>query len=569
MSIRYHSRYHALVLDLQILGFLDNGPLHGYEIRRRIHDLSGPGTRLSAGALYPALARLERQGLVSRTSATGARGRTKQVLALTEAGRERLHALLRDADGPDIESMPRFMTVLAFLSHLPDAGERQTVLRRRLAAMETAPAFFTDDGAPRRLSQETDPYRRGMTLTARAARTAELAWLHEQLGENATSAEGAASAQSTRHTESAAPPARTRQGPGPGPHTPASTPARPHIPVEAPWGTAPATPTTMRAAVLSAPGLEHLSVADLPLPEPGPGQVRIKVMAFGLNRSEYHCVTGQAEGMSYPRVLGIEASGVIDLDPDGVWEPGQQVVTMMGGMGRSFDGGYAQYTVVPREQVLPFACDLPWEVIGSVPETLQTAYGSLTTGLGLAGPGGRGTVLVRGGTSALGLAASALARDWGYEVLATSRRPEGLELLRSRGVSALLDDGEVAPQVRKIVPEGVVGTLELVGVPTLRDSLAATAVHGAVCFTGMLSDSWTIRDFYPMDWLPNGVRLTAYSGESSDLPAAELQRVLDRVAAGVLDLLPVHAYTLDEVAQAHRDMASGARHGKLVGLPWA
>lgn len=325
----------------------------------------------------------------------------------------------------------------------------------------------------------------------------------------------------------------------------------------------------MRAAVLAAPGLDNLTVTTLPLPEPGPGQIRLKVMAFGLNRSEYHSVTGQAEHMTYPRVLGIEAVGVIDLDPAGVWAPGQQVATMMGGMGRAFDGGYAQYTVVPREQVLPFTSGLPWEVIGSVPETLQTAYGSLTTGLGLARPGGGGTVLVRGGTSALGLAASALARDWGYDVIATSRREAGLRLLTSRGVHALLDDGEVAPRVRDIVPEGVVGALELVGVPTLRDTIASTAVHGVVCFTGMLSDSWTIPDFYPMDWLPNGVRLTAYSGESSDLPTAELQRVLERIEAGALDLLPVHTYALDDIVQAHRDMAAGARSGKLVGLPWA
>lgn len=329
------------------------------------------------------------------------------------------------------------------------------------------------------------------------------------------------------------------------------------------------TPRTMRAAVLTAPGIDNLSVTDVPVPEPERGQVRIRVMAFGLNRSEYHSVTGQAGGMSYPRVLGIEASGVVDLDPEGVWEPGQQVATMMGGMGRAFDGGYAQYTVVPRTQVLPFSSSLPWEVIGSVPETLQSAYGSLTTGLGLAGPASGGTLLVRGGTSALGLAAAALARDWGLRVLSTSRREQGLALLASRGLEPVLDDAQVAARVRELVPGGVDAVLELVGVPTLRDSLAATAVHGTVCFTGMLSDSWTISDFYPMDWLPNGVRLTAYSGESSDLPAAELQRVLDRIASGDLDLLPVHAYALDEIVQAHRDLARGAHSGKLVGLPWA
>lgn len=239
---------------------------------------------------------------------------------------------------------------------------------------------------------------------------------------------------------------------------------------------------------------------------------------------------------------------------------------MMGGMGRAFDGGYAQYVVVPRGQVLPFRSGLDWATIGSVPETLQTAHGSLTTGLDLR-PGG--TLLVRGGTSALGLATAALARGRGCRVLATSRRPEGLELLASRGLEPVLDDGAIAEPVRELVPGGVDGVLELVGVPTLRDSLRCAAVHGTVCFTGMLSDSWTIEGFYPMDWIPNGVRLTAYSGESSDLPAAELQRVFDRIAEGVLDLVPVRTYPLAEIARAQEDMASGAGAGfKLVGMPW-
>jgi len=135
-------------------------------------------------------------------------------------------------------------------------------------------------------------------------------------------------------------------------------------------------------------------------------------------------------------------------------------------------------------------------------------------------------------------------------------------------VEPVLDDGRIAGRVRGLVPGGVDGVLELVGAPTLRDSLRATAPGGVVCFTGMLSDSWTIPDFYPMDWIPNGVRLTAYSGQSSDLPASELQRVLDRIAAGALELLPVHAYSLEDIVDAQRDMASGARRGKLVGLPW-
>src|SRR4051812_1366678 len=116
----------------------------------------------------------------------------------------------------------------------------------------------------------------------------------------------------------------------------------------------------MRAVVLTGPGpVTNLVLTDLPVPEPKPGWVRIAVKAVGINRSELHTRLGLAQGVTFPRVPGIEAVGVVDAAPDGDFEPGQQVVTMMGGMGRTFDGGYAEYTVVPREQVIPFRSELP------------------------------------------------------------------------------------------------------------------------------------------------------------------------------------------------------------------
>ncbi|MEV8458401.1 MULTISPECIES: zinc-binding dehydrogenase [Streptomyces] len=322
---------------------------------------------------------------------------------------------------------------------------------------------------------------------------------------------------------------------------------------------------TMRAVVLDEPGpVTRLHLRELPVPEPERGWVRIKVEAFGLNRSELHTRLGLAEGVTFPRVPGIEAVGTVDADPDGLLPPGQQVAALMGGMGRVFDGGYAEYTVVPRAQIVPFRSDLPWATLGAVPETLQTAYGSLTTGLDLrAGQ----TLLIRGGTSALGLATAALAKDLGATVLATSRRPERLDDLKRQGVDhPLLDDGDVAAQVRRLLPEGVDAALELVGTPTLPDTLRATRVHGTVCFTGMLSNEWTVPDFYPIGYLPTGVRLTAYGGEASDLPAPVLQTYLDRIAAGEISLGPVHTYALDDIRTAHRDLEEGRRVGKLVGL---
>ncbi|MDQ7808433.1 zinc-binding alcohol dehydrogenase family protein [Amycolatopsis sp. A133] len=321
----------------------------------------------------------------------------------------------------------------------------------------------------------------------------------------------------------------------------------------------------MRAVVLREPGpVENLELTDLPLPEPEPGWVRIAVKAFGLNRSELHTRLGLAEGVTFPRVPGIEAVGVVDADPGGEFAEGQQVATMMGGMGRTFDGGYAEYTVVPKNQVIPFRSELPWEVIGQVPETLQTAYGSLTTGLDLqAGQ----ALLIRGGTSALGFAAATLAKDLGATVLATTRQPGRIKILRAHGVDhPLLDDGNVAEQVRKLVPGGVDAALELVGTPTLPDTLDATRVHGTVCFAGMLSNQWTISNFYPIGYLPAGVRLTAYGGEADDLPASVLQRHLDRIADGEASLGPAKVYPMAEIRQAHDDLEHNRTAGKLVVL---
>ena len=327
--------------------------------------------------------------------------------------------------------------------------------------------------------------------------------------------------------------------------------------------------TTMRAVVLDRPGpVTELRVRDVPLPEPAEGWVRIKVQAFGLNRSELHTRLGLAgDAVTYPRVLGIEAAGTVDTDPSGTFAPGQQVMTMMGGMGRSYDGGYAQYTCVPAGQVIGFTSDLPWATLGAIPEMLQTAYGSLTVGLD-ARPGQ--SLLVRGGTSSVGMAAAVLGKRLSMTVLSTTRNPGKRDALSRIGVDhVLVDDGAVAGQVRELLPDGVDGAIELVGTPTLPDTLRAVRVHGTVCFTGMLSNQWVVKDFYPIDYLPAGVRLTGYSGEAENLPGGVLQEFLDDVAAGRATVPVDRTFGLDQIRDAHTLMESGEARGKLVVLPWS
>jgi NADPH:quinone reductase-like Zn-dependent oxidoreductase len=175
-------------------------------------------------------------------------------------------------------------------------------------------------------------------------------------------------------------------------------------------------------------------------------------------------------------------------------------------------------------------------------------------------------VLIRGGTSSVGLAAAALATWRGATVLSITRRADRLTLLKERGVDhPLLDNGEVAPAVRELYLDGVDAALELVGTPTLPDTLRAVRVHGTACFSGSLSNQWTVRDFSPNEYLPKGVRLAGYSGDAGDLPREAFQEILDAVAAGRLDFPADRVYDgLEQVPQAHDDMEDDRATGKLV-----
>ena len=211
---------------------------------------------------------------------------------------------------------------------------------------------------------------------------------------------------------------------------------------------------------------------------------------------------------------------------------------------------------------MPFSSDLDWSTIGAVPEMLQTAYGSLTVGMD-AEPSE--TILIRGGTSSVGMATAILAKKRDMTVISTTRSLDKADALRRIGVDhVVIDKGEIVDDVRDIVPEGVAGALELVGTPTLRDTLRCTRVGGVVCFTGMLSNVWTVDEFYPIEYIPTGVRLTAYGGDATDLPQSVLQGFLDDVAAGKIEV-PIHkVYQLDEIVEAHSDMEQNRAAGKLV-----
>ena len=327
--------------------------------------------------------------------------------------------------------------------------------------------------------------------------------------------------------------------------------------------------TTMRAAVcVRAGGPEVLEIRELPVPAVRQGWSLVRVKGAGLNRSELRTRQGHSPGVTFPRVLGIECVGTVAASTDPRLPDGTTVAAVMGEMGREFDGGYAEYALLPNSLLMPVATTLPWDVLAALPETYLTAQGSLDA-LGVV-PGGQGRLLIRGGTSSVGMAAASIASGYGAETAATTRRKDKIGALAAAGADhVLLDDGgSLAVSVHAIWPEGPDYVLDLVGASTAVDSLHLVRRGGTVCVSGSLS-GWLIPDFQPIAMIPSGTRLTAF--HSDDLKgsagATVLQRVVREVEGGVYRPNVDRVFTLDDIVAAHQYMEDNQATGKLVAVP--
>ncbi|MCR5555284.1 MAG: zinc-binding dehydrogenase [Bacteroidales bacterium] len=305
---------------------------------------------------------------------------------------------------------------------------------------------------------------------------------------------------------------------------------------------------------------EEMHVSEIPIPEVCSGWVLVKIHAAGLNHSEALLRMFEIENdyIRKPVVPGIECVGEVADPSDSGLAKGDKVIAMMGGMGRSFNGSYAEYALLPATNIFKVETDLDWVSLAAIPETYFTAYGSLTECLLL---NENDTLLVRGATSTVGQAAIQLGKALGAKVIAACRKEKDFDHLKTIGADfCCIDDGCLAKSLPNDMRPNKV--LELVGPATLQDSLRCVTKPGYVCDTGILGNVFTVEHFDPIKYIPNGVFLTGFF---SNFPTQEIIDSLFRLI-NEQHVKPLYAkvFRLDEIVEAHTLLEKGGAGGKII-----
>ena len=340
--------------------------------------------------------------------------------------------------------------------------------------------------------------------------------------------------------------------------SPNSQPAGPAVVREQPGA------ESMRAIILEKfGGLDSLVYTEIPKPLPKKGEVVIKVKGFGINHAEMHMRRG--EWAEAAEVSGIECVGVVDSCPGGEFPVGAKVAALMGGLGRTINGSYAEYTRVRAANVALIDSELPWSQLAALPETYATAWTCLFRNLNLrAGQ----TLVVRGATSSFGRAAVKMAVAADARVIATTRSPARFAMLEKLGAArAEVEVPDLAARIAEA--KQVDAVLDLVGNSTILDSLDMLRRGGTACLAGWLGGLDPIRDFNPLLRMASGVNLTFFGSfvfgtpgfPLSDVPLQDIARM---VADGRLEAKPSRVLSFDEIHEAHRIMEAGEAGGKMV-----
>ena len=299
---------------------------------------------------------------------------------------------------------------------------------------------------------------------------------------------------------------------------------------------------------------KDIELTEVAIPSVKADWVLVKVKAFGINHSEKLLREFEINNdyIIKPIIPGIECVGEVVNPSNTDLKKGDKVMALMGGMGRNFNGSYAEYALLPRKNIFKIKSNLSWDKLGAIPETYFTAYGSLFECLKLKK---EDTLLIRGATCALGYATIKLAKALGCKVIGTTHNEEKLSLLDECD-KAIIDEGNLSKRVKadKI--------LELIGPKTLRDSLKCLNKDGIVCQTGLLGKVYLMDGFDPIKEIPNGCYLTGFF---SNYPS---QEIIDSMMGYInkYKINPTYGevYNFADIKQALIDIDNHKVDGKTV-----
>lgn len=282
----------------------------------------------------------------------------------------------------------------------------------------------------------------------------------------------------------------------------------------------------------------------------------VKIQGFGINHSEIFTRQGLSLSVQFPRVLGIECVGLVEETTRPDLKIGQQIISIMGEMGRAFDGGYAEYTLLPNEQIYPIKTELDLESLIALPETYYTAFGSFLN-LKIEE---KDSVLVRGATSGVGIAFARLLKGKFPEIhlVGTSRNLAKEQQLKAVGFDQVILDKDGVLHTKEQFDK----VLDLVGPSAILDTFARTAEGGIICSCGLLGGQWTVPDFDPIEMLSRNLYLTTFA--SANVSQDKLQELVEFVERYHVDVEPEIVYKIDQIQEAHTYLESSQSFGKVI-----
>jgi NADPH2:quinone reductase len=328
---------------------------------------------------------------------------------------------------------------------------------------------------------------------------------------------------------------------------------------------------TMKAIVISQfGGPESLVFKELPKPIPQNGEVLIQIKAFGLNHAEMYMRQGKwAEAAP---VSGIECVGLVSSCPGGEFEVGTPVAAVMGGLGRTRNGSYAEFTTAVVGNVVALGkpqenLRISWAQVAAIPESYATAWTCLFRNLEIK-QGQR--LLIRGATSALGRAAINLAVQAGAHVTATSRQEDRFPLLKTPGAKGTeLESLDLSKRLQDRGVPKFDAVYELVGNSTFLSSLELIRRGGRLCLAGFLGGLAPIPEFNPLTQMASDVHFSFFGSfvfGRPDFPLSDvpLQEIVEMVEDGQFKSEPAKIWKFEQIQEAHAVMEESGVAGKMV-----